>query len=90
VGFFGKKYGERVIEIARFASKLDSQVIGGFSKLLKGVQKWAKEEALDILHQETESLRKEKDIIDNRIADIRVLYLQLISDGKTTDPYSII
>jgi G:T-mismatch repair DNA endonuclease (very short patch repair protein) len=38
----GKKYGGNTLEIARFASKLDYQIVGGFSKLLKGVKKWAK------------------------------------------------
>lgn len=32
---WNKKYGYNVVEIARFSSKLDTQVIGGFSKLLK-------------------------------------------------------
>jgi len=32
---WNKSYGERVIEIARFASSLNTQVVGGFQKLLK-------------------------------------------------------
>jgi hypothetical protein len=32
---WNKAYGENVIEIARFSSKLNTQVIGGFQKLLK-------------------------------------------------------
>lgn len=37
-----KKYGN-VVEIARFSTELNCNVVGGFSKILKVVEKWAKE-----------------------------------------------
>ena len=43
-GTWNKKYGDHVIEIARFASELDTQVVGGFSKLLKYAKEWAREQ----------------------------------------------
>jgi len=39
---WNKSYGN-CIEIARFASKIDLQVVGGFQKLLKETIKWAKD-----------------------------------------------
>jgi hypothetical protein len=38
-----KKYGEACIEIARFSSKLDTTVVGGFGRLLAQAKLWAKE-----------------------------------------------
>ena len=37
------KNKEGMIEISRFASKIDTQVVGGFQKLLSAVVKWSKE-----------------------------------------------
>lgn len=36
-----KKYGENTLEIARFATKRGFSTVGGFSKLMKQVKKWA-------------------------------------------------
>jgi hypothetical protein len=39
---FIKKYGANTIEIARFSTKLNTSVPGGFSRLLKKAKEWAK------------------------------------------------
>lgn len=44
---WNKSYGSNVIEIARFSSKLNSVVYGGFSKLLKKAIEWSKSEGYD-------------------------------------------
>ena len=41
-----KKYGN-CLEIARFASALNTSVVGGFSKIFKRVEKYAKEDGFD-------------------------------------------
>lgn len=38
---WNKAYGEKVIEIARFATKIDTIVIGGFQKLLAFAKQWS-------------------------------------------------
>lgn len=40
---WNKAYGEKVVEIARFASLLHTTVIGGFSKLMKEAKAWSLE-----------------------------------------------
>ncbi|RLG45251.1 MAG: hypothetical protein DRN81_02405 [Thermoproteota archaeon] len=41
---WNKSYGDKTIEIARFSTKLNTQVRGGFSKLLKAAEKWIREQ----------------------------------------------
>lgn len=43
---FQKKYNG-LLEIARFSNELSSNVVGGFSKLLKAAKKWAMDEGYD-------------------------------------------
>lgn len=42
-----KAYGEHTVEIARFASKLDSNVIGGFSKLVPQMEEYCRANGFD-------------------------------------------
>lgn len=45
---WNKSYGN-VIEIARFATKLNTNVVGGFQKLLKQAEKWALENKFEAI-----------------------------------------
>ena len=40
---WNKKYGEPIVEIARFSSELNTTIVGGFSKLMKIAKIWAVE-----------------------------------------------